>query len=181
MREYAAANAESWYRYINGPRGRGLANGLLYLVTGWEKAQSWGMASFYSVSNELQLAFRPTRKANSPPQYRWSGNPAQKKSYDPSPISDRPLNQTTFIHGLSISLGTTIFGRLFGTVGIREIVESQLGSARGTSMSPSQGSSLFAWTLRFLGGGATGGKQYVGQNGPVLLSDLSPISKAQNF
>ncbi|KAJ7870368.1 hypothetical protein B0H13DRAFT_1522488, partial [Mycena leptocephala] len=48
MREYAVANAERWYRYINGPRGRGLANGLLYLVTGWEKAHSWGMASFHS-------------------------------------------------------------------------------------------------------------------------------------
>ncbi|KAJ7875184.1 hypothetical protein B0H14DRAFT_2279279, partial [Mycena olivaceomarginata] len=37
IREYAAAHAESWYKYINGPRGRGLANGSLYLVTGWEK------------------------------------------------------------------------------------------------------------------------------------------------
>ncbi|KAJ7929701.1 hypothetical protein B0H13DRAFT_1540946, partial [Mycena leptocephala] len=46
VREYAAAHAESWYEYVNGPRGRGLANGLLYLVTGAEKASAWGMASF---------------------------------------------------------------------------------------------------------------------------------------
>ncbi|KAJ7708866.1 hypothetical protein B0H17DRAFT_971465, partial [Mycena rosella] len=46
VRQYAAQNAESWYRYINGARGRGLGNGSLYLVTGCEKTQSWGMASF---------------------------------------------------------------------------------------------------------------------------------------
>ncbi|KAJ7126735.1 hypothetical protein C8R44DRAFT_667434, partial [Mycena epipterygia] len=48
VRRYAATHAESWYKYINGARGRGLANGSLYLVTGCEKAQSWGMASFHS-------------------------------------------------------------------------------------------------------------------------------------
>ncbi|KAJ7908190.1 hypothetical protein B0H13DRAFT_1479018, partial [Mycena leptocephala] len=46
MRAYAAKHAESWYKYVNGPRGRGLANGDLYLVTGCEKARSWGMASY---------------------------------------------------------------------------------------------------------------------------------------
>ncbi|KAJ7757754.1 hypothetical protein DFH07DRAFT_699793, partial [Mycena maculata] len=46
MQEYAAKNAESWYRYINDVRGRGLTNGALYLVTGCEKSPSWGMASF---------------------------------------------------------------------------------------------------------------------------------------
>ncbi|KAJ7471386.1 hypothetical protein B0H11DRAFT_2433262, partial [Mycena galericulata] len=46
MRRYAAANADSWYKYANGPRGRGLTNGSLYLVTGCEKSRSWGMAAF---------------------------------------------------------------------------------------------------------------------------------------
>ncbi|KAJ7916968.1 hypothetical protein B0H13DRAFT_1468725, partial [Mycena leptocephala] len=41
VRTYVATHAEDWYKYINGARGRGLANGSLYLVTGWEKAQSW--------------------------------------------------------------------------------------------------------------------------------------------
>jgi hypothetical protein len=111
IREYAAAHAESWYKYINGPRGRGLANGSMYLVNGWEKAQSWGMASFHSINSteRFQLVFKPTTRTNSVRQYRWRGNPAEKKSYDPSPITGGPLNQTTFIHGLSISLGTTIW------------------------------------------------------------------------
>ncbi|KAJ7922296.1 hypothetical protein B0H13DRAFT_2411034, partial [Mycena leptocephala] len=46
MRQYAAKHAESWYKYVNETRGRGLVNGSLYLITGCEKAKSWGMASF---------------------------------------------------------------------------------------------------------------------------------------
>ncbi|KAJ7220288.1 hypothetical protein GGX14DRAFT_323298, partial [Mycena pura] len=45
VRTYAATHAENWFKYINGPRGRGL-DGSLYLVTGCEKAPSWGLASF---------------------------------------------------------------------------------------------------------------------------------------
>ncbi|KAJ7800335.1 hypothetical protein B0H13DRAFT_1534572, partial [Mycena leptocephala] len=46
MRRHAAKHAESWYRYVNETRGRELVNGSLYLVTGCEKAKSWGIASF---------------------------------------------------------------------------------------------------------------------------------------
>ncbi|KAJ7913191.1 hypothetical protein B0H13DRAFT_507814 [Mycena leptocephala] len=180
VREYAAAHAENWYKYINGPRGRGLANGSLYLVTGSEKASAWGMASFYSVRNEFQLTFTP----DSARQYKWRGNPAEKKSYNPSPINDGPLNQTTFIHGLSITLGTGIWGRLFGTVEIREIVESRSASAGESSTPvirrrpPRRQSSLLSWAHSFFRGGAEAGeRQYVGENGRVILSDLSPISK----
>ncbi|KAJ7611983.1 hypothetical protein DFH06DRAFT_1109613, partial [Mycena polygramma] len=100
MREYAAAHAESWYRYVNGPRGRRLPTdkGLLYLVTGWEKAPSWGMAAFHSLTNDsdFELRFKPSTRDGLTGQYRWSGNPAEKKSYDPSG-GGGPLNQTTFI------------------------------------------------------------------------------------
>ncbi|KAJ7826201.1 hypothetical protein B0H14DRAFT_2368296, partial [Mycena olivaceomarginata] len=46
VRAYAATHAASWYKHIKGARGRELDNGSLYLVTGCEKAESWGMASF---------------------------------------------------------------------------------------------------------------------------------------
>ncbi|KAF7293959.1 Pleiotropic drug resistance ABC transporter protein [Mycena kentingensis (nom. inval.)] len=47
LRQYAADNADSWYRYVNGSsRGRELQNGHLLLITGWEKTNSWGMATF---------------------------------------------------------------------------------------------------------------------------------------
>ncbi|KAJ7675894.1 hypothetical protein DFH06DRAFT_946342, partial [Mycena polygramma] len=46
MRTYAAKHADSWYKYIKGPKGRELQNGDLCLVTGCEKTRSWGMASY---------------------------------------------------------------------------------------------------------------------------------------
>ncbi|KAJ6507857.1 hypothetical protein C8R47DRAFT_1236580 [Mycena vitilis] len=181
LREYVAIHAEKWYKYINGPRGRRLANGCLYLVTGWEKAPAWGIASFYGVEKPFPLAFKPRLRADLTMQYRWSGapghiNPAQTKLYDPFPIDERDWNQTTFIHGLSISLGTGIWGKLFGSVKICEIAESPLGTANSNSTSRPQGSSLFPWSLGFLGGGSTGGgTQHIEQ---VAISDLAPLNKA---
>ncbi|KAJ6520870.1 hypothetical protein DFH09DRAFT_1373202 [Mycena vulgaris] len=186
IREYAAQNAESWYRYINGARGRGLPNGSLYLVTGCEKSQSWGMASFHNVREEFQLTYKPTAGPDTAPNYCWRGlharkNPAHSKSYNPSPMDADSLNQTTFIHGLSISLGTGIWGKLFGDVEIRQLVDSRLDSIKGDfSMVNSQGSSLFSWSLSFFGGGSTtGGKHRTTQDGDsdTILSDFAPVSK----
>ncbi|KAJ7047597.1 hypothetical protein C8F04DRAFT_14322 [Mycena alexandri] len=182
VREYVTTHAESWYKYMNGARGRGLQNGSLYLVTGYEKSFSWGMASFYSTSDEFQLVFRQTPRADSTLRYGWSGTrgrsgPSQHKSYDSSPIRNALLNQTTFIHGLSISLGIGIWGKLFGKVGIREIVESRLGSAdRNGHMSHSPGSSPFSWYLGPLGGGggSGGGRSHAGN---VALSEFPPVTK----
>ncbi|KAK0500062.1 hypothetical protein EDD18DRAFT_1068293, partial [Armillaria luteobubalina] len=42
LEEYAAANAHSWYKYLNGPaQQRQICNGMLYLVTGFDKCPSW--------------------------------------------------------------------------------------------------------------------------------------------
>ncbi|KAF5343735.1 hypothetical protein D9757_014646 [Collybiopsis confluens] len=43
---YAAEFARSWYQHINGPLARGIQNGSLYLVTGYDKARAWGVACF---------------------------------------------------------------------------------------------------------------------------------------
>ncbi|KAJ7643390.1 hypothetical protein DFH06DRAFT_944485, partial [Mycena polygramma] len=109
VRAYVATHAENWYRFITSTRGRRLTNGSLYLVTGCEKAQSWGMAACHSAANEFQLAFQPLSSMSSSFEYQWAGtqpgrNPAQTKSYNPSTTAQHQLNQTTFIHGLSISL-----------------------------------------------------------------------------
>ncbi|KAJ7043797.1 hypothetical protein C8F04DRAFT_678477 [Mycena alexandri] len=187
LRAYAATHAESWYRYMNITRGRGLENGLLYLVTGCEKVQSWGMASFRGVRDEFQLAFKPTPRANSPSQYRWSGlyghqNPAQSNSYDASSTDNAPWNQTTFIHGLSISLGAGIWGKLFGKVEIREIGDSALRSAKGNdSVSTTSSHSQFSWLFDFIGGGPGAGRNYCAdQDVQVRLSNISPNSKIFN-
>ncbi|KAJ6472620.1 hypothetical protein C8R45DRAFT_413449, partial [Mycena sanguinolenta] len=186
VREYATTHAESWYTYIQGPRGRAIDNGSLYLVTGCEKASSWGMAFFHSIRNEdtFQAYFRPPQQANSNPQYRWMGVgrfPAQHKHYNrPLPPNDL-LNQTVFVHGFSISLSQKISGRLFTTtvvdVDVADIVQSQLGNSPGSnSGAQSQGSSAFSWLLGFWNGGtASGGKQRAQGSESVVLSDFPPI------
>ncbi|KAJ7875007.1 hypothetical protein B0H14DRAFT_3130894 [Mycena olivaceomarginata] len=174
IREYAAAHAESWFKYVNGRRGREL-RGALYAVTGCEKAPSWGMASFHSTDKKFGLSFKPTAAAGG---YRWRGNPAKKKCHDPSGLTHAATwNQTMFVHGLSISLGTTVWARIFATVQIRDDnnTDSGLGSVGDTAPSSSQGSSLLSRAFSFLGGGITTGGNYAGASSRAILSDVPPI------
>ncbi|KAF7343227.1 hypothetical protein MVEN_01754100 [Mycena venus] len=184
MRAYAAKHAGSWYEYVNGERGRGLANGDLYLVTGCEKARSWGMASYHTAHEEFEIAFKPTVRADTPYEpYQWSGtpgrrNPSRKKGYDPPP--NAPVNQTTFIHGWSISLPTGLWGKLFGTAETSSIVDfqSRLNTTSGSYTASSQGLfSSWSWSL-FGGGGSTRGNRRAAQNEDVALTDFSPTASA---
>ncbi|KAF7343230.1 Pleiotropic drug resistance ABC transporter protein [Mycena venus] len=188
VRAYVTKHAVTWYKYINGPRGRGLANGELYLVTGHEKVRSWGMASYYANHQEFVLAFKPTVR-NDANQYRWSGNPGQKnpsrrKSYDRPRTNGDPLNHTTFVHGLSISLGTGLWSRLVGTVPVETSsiadFQSRLNMTGGSYAAGSQGSSYWwSWSL-FGAGSAIGGKRSAQQSGGVVLSHISPNPKVCN-
>ncbi|KAF8145400.1 hypothetical protein K438DRAFT_545667 [Mycena galopus ATCC 62051] len=187
MRQYAARHAESWYKYANGKRGRGLVNGSLYLVTGCEKAQSWGMASFqdFSLQPEFQLSFRPMADADidhayNGHRYRWQGILSHCKHAD-SPPNGTPLNQTTFIHAFAISVREGIWEKLFGVKVCRPVDSSTFLDQSGRSFVPfgSQGSS-FGWSF-FLGrSGYSGGKQSAGQ-APALcdvtVTDAFPVPK----
>jgi hypothetical protein len=146
------------------------------------------MASYHHTRDEFELNFKPTAAANAIHQtYHWSGthgrkNPATRKSYNP-PSTNEPVNQTTFIHGWSISLPTGLWGSLWGTVETPSIVDfqSRINTARGSSSGSPQGS-LFSWSWNFLTGGRTsGGKQHAGENEAVVLSELSPIAMVSYF
>ncbi|KAJ7029921.1 hypothetical protein C8F04DRAFT_1115463 [Mycena alexandri] len=182
MRAYAARHADSWYKYVNGTRGRGLANGDLCLVTGCEKTRSWGMASYHTGREEFELTFKRTvRPETTYKPYHWSGahgqrNPARRKSYDPA-STNAPMNQTTFLHGFSISLPTGLWGKLFGAVETTSIVDFQCPSnASATGGFPQNSSQRFSFSW-FGTTGETGGTRRAGDHGEVVLSDLSPIAK----
>ncbi|KAJ7713031.1 hypothetical protein B0H14DRAFT_3017392 [Mycena olivaceomarginata] len=164
IRNYAAEHAESWYQYSHGTQGREVANGDLYLVTGWEKARSWGMAS-YTSREEFKLTFKPTLGWSGPPGER---NPAREKSHV-SPSTNAPLNQTTFLHGLSISLGKGLWDKLFGTVTVEisSICDSRIGGFHTTSP---QGS-LFSWA---------GGTRHAGAYEDIASSDFPPTAMVFN-
>ncbi|KAF8126410.1 hypothetical protein K438DRAFT_1647367, partial [Mycena galopus ATCC 62051] len=180
VRQYATRHAESWYKYANKTRGRGLVNGSLYLVTGCEKARSWGMASFHNVSlpgeNGFSLSFKPTTDANNGYRYRWKGPYCRRKQADS--VGTR-LNQTTFIHAFTISLSETIWGSFFGGVKVSPLVDtSTFPTVSGRDFVPygSQGTSFI---LSFFRGSASGGgKSYTGRaptHEKAIIADASPI------
>jgi hypothetical protein len=202
MRLYAAENAQRWYEYINGPRGRGLANGSLYLVTGFEKSRSqWGMAVFQEVPTQttFPLSFIPDADV----AYRWtSSGPATTKASGIIAANGSPpqnavpcavhqnqwglcgLNQTVFITGFSISLGTGIWGRLFKNVEICQIEDSRLGSSGNDFVSYASQGFSFSWSPGFLGGSTSNrGKQSAGRiedlDG-VDVSEFPPISQVRS-
>ncbi|KAJ7249248.1 hypothetical protein B0H12DRAFT_702731 [Mycena haematopus] len=117
MRQYATKHAESWYKYFNARRERGIENGELDLITGSEKAQSWGMATFENASLQgpFQLSFRPTRGEDEGYRYRWQGDTEyyECKHADSPPVGTPP-NHTIFIHALRISVGQIIWEKGFG-------------------------------------------------------------------
>ncbi|KAJ7822201.1 hypothetical protein B0H14DRAFT_1325149 [Mycena olivaceomarginata] len=125
MRQYAAKNARSWYKYLNETKGCELQNSSLLLITGCEKAKSWGIALFHhlSLQHKFQLSFKPEEDAESGYRYRWEGPYCSHKQVDVPP-AETPLNQTTFIHAFTISLPETIWETLFGDVTIRHLVDS---------------------------------------------------------
>lgn len=53
---YISEHGKSWYEYLNSDQQRGARNGSLYLVTGCDKARSWGLAAGL-VHRERQLGF----------------------------------------------------------------------------------------------------------------------------
>ncbi|KAK6987583.1 hypothetical protein R3P38DRAFT_2574849, partial [Favolaschia claudopus] len=121
LRMYAAENAKSWYQYVVNDLGRklehamgngSLFNGSLFLVTGHEKARSWGMACYgYGHPDRdqkfsLNLNFRKVPGSNA---YGWvNGLPGQRQpltelmNHDPV---DGPLDQTLFLRGWRLTLG----------------------------------------------------------------------------
>lgn len=68
--EYAVECARSWYAE---PMARGMANGALYLVTGFDKARAWGVASFIDANpGSVSLEFIPkTLESNAGSPRYW--------------------------------------------------------------------------------------------------------------
>lgn len=130
IRQYACQNARSWYKYINGPRGRRAENGSIYLITGCEKTKYWGMAAFQDITgpDRFRLSFGETGNADL--RYDWvERGPGAAKSGS-VPLEDvdgapsHPRNQCIFIQGFKITLGQGVWASLFNEVEISSIENS---------------------------------------------------------
>jgi hypothetical protein len=154
FREYAAQHAESWYKYVNGSRGRDAGNGSIYLVTGYDKSKSWGVASFSDVSGSFNLTFIPSPDEGGNTNYTFAWEHASSTSTNSGPVpieyfdGDRPENQCTFIRGFKISLTQGIWATLFGsTTRLSTIVDAKPDDMlTRTSFIPFRSES--SWVLR---------------------------------
>lgn len=152
FRGYAAANVESWYRFVNGPRGREAKNGDIRLVTGCDKTTSWGMAVLSNISQERKNCLR--FKAAGDPQrpstctYTWecSGmvearvGPDRReiddlrrhdRNRDPVDSDEKYLNQCLFVRTLNLTLGVEMWERLNQEVALK-VGSSQNRTSRGS-------------------------------------------------
>jgi hypothetical protein len=85
IRAYAAANIESWYRYINGPRGCEAKNGEVRLVIGCDKTTSWGMAA---VSSQNQHKIHLLKYRSIEDDYNASSSPIPLYEWEYSGYAD---------------------------------------------------------------------------------------------
>ncbi|KAK7051967.1 pleiotropic drug resistance ABC transporter protein, partial [Favolaschia claudopus] len=116
--QYVVQNAPSWYAHVTGRLDRRLENGDLCLITGHYKTTSWGITSWSTprLGQESKLSLQAQLDGTS---YHWkcvpSGsvpNAAESKSHDEP---DKPIDQTVFIRGWSISLGRGLREQILGT------------------------------------------------------------------
>lgn len=146
FRKYISSNAEDWYRYVNGERGREAQNGDLRLITGCDKAEAWGMATFSRSSStaqpSFQLNFKPLENAGR--SYGWEYSGVAEGRAGPSIVetaklrrNDDPedimfMNQCLFIRTLNITLQDHVWDRLveteFGTIDIHQSPDLDTGS-----------------------------------------------------
>ncbi|KAG7451529.1 uncharacterized protein BT62DRAFT_991060 [Guyanagaster necrorhizus] len=107
LQEYAAANAHSWYKYLNGPvQHRQIRNGMLYLVTGFDKCRSWGNACYSrpTDSSSISLKFSAGGTGLEGPMYSWDVQQDLHAQSHCDGTPGIPASQTIFLRGYSISV-----------------------------------------------------------------------------
>ena len=137
FREYVSIHAESWYVYAKGPCGRQVGNGELHVVTGCDKATSWGIATYSHLQSKCPednvslLRFNAVRnerqgRHSSYRTYEWDYEGVVEAKSGPEEDelislgvngSVPPRNQCTFIRSLTPGIGVDDWKRLELKVG----------------------------------------------------------------
>lgn len=99
FQDHALRYGQSWYRYARDVRRRICPNGCLYLVTGADKARSWGLTSFSMTSDMCMVSVNLGIADTS--RWEYSGC-AFRQSNDTCPPGNE--NQCVFLRGFMISV-----------------------------------------------------------------------------
>ncbi|TFK40123.1 hypothetical protein BDQ12DRAFT_734142 [Crucibulum laeve] len=111
LAEYISANAEWWYEYAKNIAGRSIDRNSLYLVTGYMKSKSWGIATYNPCPSERTNVFE-FGKSPFPdgPRYIWKQSNGGTARSGPCPDTEMEdssvplLNQCLFLRGFKIAL-----------------------------------------------------------------------------
>ncbi|PBK99984.1 hypothetical protein ARMGADRAFT_525887 [Armillaria gallica] len=131
FRSYTARNAHAWYQFANIVCGREAVNGSLYLVTGCDKACSWGAASFFNPADTRSFSHKflvgGVAEGNIKLGYSWkSTSSADVRAYPDGEstyfVDSLRLNQCVFLRGFGISIRTNTFSQwVFGPTEVSQI------------------------------------------------------------
>uniref|UniRef100_A0A0W0G752 G domain-containing protein n=1 Tax=Moniliophthora roreri TaxID=221103 RepID=A0A0W0G752_MONRR len=125
FRECAQKNAHNWYQFVNGTLGREAENGSLYLVTGFDKTDSWETALFDSTHSSRSCVLTFSTGGVADGRMRLS-----QSSIIQSSVASRcstttgKYNQVLFIRGFRISLRQGLHARLLGGIRIADTYTS---------------------------------------------------------
>jgi hypothetical protein len=121
----ATQNAEDWYRFAIGTCGRAIGNGELRLVTGCDKTDLWGIAT-YSDSPPGSITLVPNT-VQSPVEYTWDyegrveakAGPRLDEFLDDAgnqEYSRGTRNQCTFLRSFTVSLADDVWESMVSTL-----------------------------------------------------------------
>ncbi|KAK6987476.1 hypothetical protein R3P38DRAFT_3101376 [Favolaschia claudopus] len=113
LRGYVVENSRNWYQHVHTTLGRDIDNGKLFLVTGYEKARSWGMAHYseHLGDQKFTLGFRDAPGSTG---YAWSSAAAPSQVQWKKHVPEYgPSNQTIFLRGWTISLAPKVWREEF--------------------------------------------------------------------
>ena len=159
----ALDNAQTWYEHANGPHGRRISNGALYLVTGSDKGSSWANASYSGASQNhdlsLKLKVAQIGGVNVGYMYSWEHQSPVKARLGPrgdalslrrdSGMTTAARNQCLFICGFKIVVWEPILPKSRTAIKLTSIVgatsDDILGGMKGASRLFSQGGRAGLW------------------------------------
>lgn len=115
----ASQNAEEWYRFAIETCGRNIKNGQLRLVTGCDKTNSWGIATYSDLQGPVAISL--TANSTQPAvEYTWDyegrvqakAGPKFEESLDSTGNREYPQsvhNQCTFLRSFTLTLAEDVW------------------------------------------------------------------------
>ncbi|KAJ7033194.1 G-protein alpha subunit-domain-containing protein [Mycena alexandri] len=158
FRDYALKHADNWYRFLNRDLGRMVENGSIYLITGVDKAASWGVACFSQDTSDgdVSLELKASMVASGNIKYSWTSTEISPIAARAGPDEPGNLNQAVFLRGYKVMLRERFAG-LRGAVKVSPVEDAKPRDLfPRKSHVPYSDVKLSSSRLEFTGSGSTG-------------------------